>query len=86
MIHSGKRESFALFRTTDLMNSILITIIFLPILVNIRWKGENVSTCEVTAAFFPFVPHSQSSSSDGNIILDANVYGVEVPGYPGRAG
>lgn len=39
-----------------------------------RWKGENVSTnevCEVVAAF----PH----------ICEANVYGVAVPGYPGKA-
>ena len=40
-----------------------------------RWKGENVSTAEVEAALLeaPFVEH-------------AAVYGVEVPGYDGRAG
>jgi len=36
-----------------------------------RWKGENVSTAEVQEAFPGW---------------DVNVYGVEVPGYEGRAG
>ncbi len=40
-----------------------------------RWKGENVSTTEVAEALGAF---------DG--ILDANVYGVSVPGRDGRAG
>jgi fatty-acyl-CoA synthase len=40
-----------------------------------RWKGENVSTGEVSQAItgFPGVAHS-------------NVYGVEIPGKEGRAG
>lgn len=40
-----------------------------------RWKGENVSTTEVSQAVgtLPIVAH-------------ANVYGVSVPGYEGRAG
>jgi fatty-acyl-CoA synthase len=40
-----------------------------------RWKGENVSTTEVSAAVL---------SCDG--IDDATVYGVRVPGCDGRAG
>jgi fatty-acyl-CoA synthase len=40
-----------------------------------RWKGENVSTTEVEAAVGEF---------DG--ILEANVFGVTVPGRDGRAG
>ncbi len=40
-----------------------------------RWMAENVSTGEVAAAFSTFPGVSQS-----------NVYGVEVPGYDGRAG
>jgi fatty-acyl-CoA synthase len=40
-----------------------------------RWKGENVSTAEVTAA---------ALSCQG--VLDAAVYGVAVPGADGRAG
>jgi len=40
-----------------------------------RWKGENVATSEVAEAL---------SVVDG--ILEANVYGVHVPGREGRAG
>ena len=47
-----------------------------------RWKGENVSTCEVAAAFANFNP----GNANDNMIVDINVYGVELPGYPGRAG
>ncbi|KAF2102811.1 acetyl-CoA synthetase-like protein [Rhizodiscina lignyota] len=40
-----------------------------------RWKSENVSTAEVGACL---------GTMEG--VIDANVYGVEVPGYEGRAG
>jgi len=40
-----------------------------------RWKGENVSTTEVTEAITAFPA-----------VKDANVYGVAVPGHEGRAG
>lgn len=40
-----------------------------------RWKGENVSTNEVAEAL---------NVAEG--VLEANVYGVEVPGAEGRAG
>ena len=40
-----------------------------------RWKGENVSTGEVAACITGFPG-----------IADANVYGVSVPGFEGRAG
>jgi fatty-acyl-CoA synthase len=40
-----------------------------------RWKGENVSTCEVSEALCAFPG-----------IQEANVYGVAVPGADGRAG
>jgi len=40
-----------------------------------RWKGENVATSEVSEVLAVFPG-----------IRDANVYGVSVPGYEGRAG
>lgn len=40
-----------------------------------RWKGENVSTTEVANALGEFPG-----------VVDANVYGVQLPGYEGRAG
>ncbi len=40
-----------------------------------RWKGENVSTCEVSEALCAFPG-----------IQEANVYGVAIPGADGRAG
>lgn len=40
-----------------------------------RWKSENVSTAEVSEALGSFPG-----------VLEANVYGVEVPGHDGRAG
>ena len=40
-----------------------------------RWKGENVSTTEVEEAIGAFAG-----------VLEANVYGVNVPGRDGRAG
>ena len=40
-----------------------------------RWKGENVATSEVAAAITAFPG-----------IVDANVYGVAIPGTDGRAG
>ena len=40
-----------------------------------RWKGENVSTTEVSEVMSVFAG-----------IHEANVYGVEVPGHEGRAG
>ncbi|KAK3693418.1 hypothetical protein B0T22DRAFT_449776 [Podospora appendiculata] len=40
-----------------------------------RWKGENVSTAEVSEVLGKYPG-----------VLDANVYGVEVPGHDGKAG
>ncbi|KAK3393897.1 hypothetical protein B0H63DRAFT_498822 [Podospora didyma] len=40
-----------------------------------RWKGENVSTAEVSEVLGKYPG-----------ILDANVYGVQIPGHDGKAG
>lgn len=40
-----------------------------------RWKSENVSTTEVSAVLGEYPG-----------VLDANVYGVQLPGHDGKAG
>lgn len=40
-----------------------------------RWKGENVSTAEVSEILGTYPG-----------VVDANVYGVQVPGHDGKAG
>ena len=65
------------FRTGDLMRTDRYGYYYFVDRIGdtFRWKGENVSTAEVAAAIAAF---------DG--IAEANVYGVAVPGYEGRAG
>ena len=67
----------AWFRTGDLMRRDNAGFYFFVDRIGdtFRWKGENVSTSEVAAAITAFPG-----------ILDANVYGVEIPGADGRAG
>ena len=67
----------AWFRTGDLMRKDADGYFYFVDRIGdtFRWKGENVSTTEVAEAINTF---------DG--ITDANVYGVHVPGYDGRAG
>jgi fatty-acyl-CoA synthase len=65
------------FRTGDLMRRDAAGFFFFVDRLGdtFRWKGENVSTTEVAAAV---------RGCPG--VLDAIVYGVEVPGHEGRAG
>ena len=71
------RRGDAWFRTGDLMRRDAHGYFYFVDRVGdtFRWKGENVSTGEVDAAL---------SAVPG--ILEANVYGVAVPGMDGRAG
>ena len=66
----------AWFRTGDLMRQDARGYFYFVDRIGdtFRWKGENVSTAEVAAALTTFCG-----------IRDANVYGVEVAGYEGRA-
>ena len=65
------------FRTGDLMRKAASGYFYFVDRIGdtFRWKGENVSTTEVEEAIGAF---------DG--ALEANVYGVQVPGHDGRAG
>ena len=66
----------AWFRTGDLMRDERGYYYFVDRIGDtFRWKGENVATSEVSEAL---------ACLDG--ILEANVYGVSVPGMDGRAG
>ncbi len=67
----------AWFRTGDLMRKDARGYFYFVDRVGdtFRWKGENVSTSEVALAITGFPG-----------VKDANVYGVRVPGYEGKAG
>lgn len=71
------KKDDAWFRTGDLMRRDKLGYYFFMDRVGdtYRWKAENVATGEVAAVL---------SKYEG--ITQANVYGVEVPGYDGRAG
>jgi fatty-acyl-CoA synthase len=67
----------AWFRTGDLMRRDEANFYYFVDRIGdtFRWKGENVATSEVAAAITAFPG-----------VVDANVYGVEIPGADGRAG
>ncbi len=71
------KKGDAWFRTGDLMKRDDLGYYYFMDRVGdtFRWKAENVATGEVAAAISNFKG-----------ITQANVYGVQVPGYDGRAG
>ena len=71
------KKGDAWFRTGDLMSRDDLGYYYFVDRVGdtFRWKAENVATGEVAAILSKFPG-----------ITQANVYGVEVPGYDGRAG
>ncbi|XP_030832216.1 long-chain fatty acid transport protein 6-like [Strongylocentrotus purpuratus] len=77
IVRDVKTKGDAYFNTGDLMKiDVDEYVYFIDRLGDtFRWKGENISTQEVShvLALFP-------------AILEANVYGVHVPGHNGRAG
>jgi fatty-acyl-CoA synthase len=71
------REGDAWFRTGDLLRRDAAGYFYFVDRIGdtFRWKGENVSTTEVGEAIATFPG-----------VQEANVYGVSLPGYEGRAG
>jgi fatty-acyl-CoA synthase len=71
------REGDSWFRTGDLLRRDAAGYFYFVDRIGdtFRWKGENVSTTEVGEAIATFPG-----------VREANVYGVSVPGYEGRAG
>ncbi len=77
ILHDVFEKGDVWFRTGDLMRKDESGYFYFVDRIGdtFRWKGENVSTTEVEEAIGQF---------DG--ALEANVYGVQVPGRDGRAG
>jgi fatty-acyl-CoA synthase len=77
ILHDVFEKGDAWFRTGDLMRRDEDGYIYFVDRIGdtFRWKGENVSTAEVA---------EQLAQAPG--VLEANVYGVAVPGQDGKAG
>jgi fatty-acyl-CoA synthase len=77
ILHDVFEKGDAWFRTGDLMRRDAEGYLYFIDRIGdtFRWKGENVSTGEVA---------EKLASIPG--VLEANVYGVEIPGHDGRAG
>jgi fatty-acyl-CoA synthase len=77
VLHNVFKEGDAWFRTGDLLRQDGLGYFYFVDRVGdtYRWKSENVSTSEVSEAL---------GLAPG--VVQANVYGVEIPGYDGRAG
>jgi fatty-acyl-CoA synthase len=77
ILHDVLRQGDIWFRTGDLLRQDKLGYYYFVDRVGdtYRWKSENVSTSEVSEVL---------GLAPG--VVQANVYGVEVPGYDGRAG
>eukprot|EP00934_Nitzschia_sp_Nitz4_P005679 Nitzschia sp. Nitz4//scaffold268_size26297//23927//25882//NITZ4_008284-RA/size26297-processed-gene-0.15-mRNA-1//-1//CDS//3329544951//5669//frame0 len=77
-----RKQGDSYFRSGDLLRQDHVGFLYFCDRVGetFRWKGENVSTSEVAQTLLKF-------KEDGVAFFqEAIVYGVEVEGYPGRAG
>lgn len=77
LLHDVFEKGDIWFRTGDLMKRDDLGYFYFVDRIGdtFRWKGENVATSEVAEAISVFPG-----------VLEANVYGVSVPGHDGRAG
>lgn len=77
ILRNVREKGDAYFRSGDLMKKDLWGFYYFVDRIGdtFRWKGENVATNEVQDALGSF-----------DTVESANVYGVEVPGFDGRAG
>ncbi|MGD2133765.1 MAG: long-chain-acyl-CoA synthetase [Maricaulaceae bacterium] len=77
ILHDAFEEGDRWFRTGDLLRQDKLGYFYFVDRVGdtFRWKSENVSTNEVAEAL-----------GEAKGVIQANVYGVDVPGYDGRAG
>jgi fatty-acyl-CoA synthase len=77
ILHNVFEKGDIWFRTGDLMKRDDLGYFYFVDRIGdtFRWKGENVATSEVAEAISVFPG-----------VLEANIYGVHVPGHDGRAG
>lgn len=82
VVHNVKKQGDSYFRSGDLLRQDHWGFLYFCDRVGetFRWKGENVSTSEVAQTLL------RCSENNIPFFVEAIAYGVELEGYPGRAG